>query len=1030
MRAFKTRRRSARRRSNLSREISPEDEDPRVVKYSEIASTKGAKILTSNPDSCATAQAKPCHDSSLKELVDFPDASGLEFALDSDKLANSIPKRVLEKLMDFTLFRNAPHTFFVEIARKLTLMTYHAQDHIVKAGEPAKAMYWILRGCVNVTSPDGETVHAQLLEGSYFGEIGILFNRSRTATIVAKTKVLLGVLTADNFNQILPDFPQVERQIRDEAQERLAMQDKKKRSGVPSLLTANIAWNNSSPIAWNNNSLPSSTSTAHEIARSPTPESSLQFSSHLISTEVVDDSISIRQFLKSLPLFTTLPAEIAHRIALCVELKQAEPYEYIFHAGDRGTNIYFIVSGEVEVLTRDPSSPESDSTKCIKRCEKLIARLGPGQYFGEMGFLGSISDDRAKSIRSADVRSVSSSTLLVLTGETLKHFCESYPIVKREITKTADDRASRNLTSTCEEDNSDSDSGLDSISSSERVLKKPRQDFTKKTYVVADVSTIASSRDIERSSSPSQSLFPINPKFTFGSEKEAAKSNLSMSIPDSLAKLPANDTSMQTSNSKKSSFSPVPPRPISPATGPVQLLQLDSPLMNAVEGPSHSFKVQQPPPLNYMSHRKRTKLLSLGGGRERRRNSVLSVGPLPDRLLLRCFHFLNLPDLMKLRLVCRRWRQLLYVAPGLFDTLDLKPWNNSIDDNALTEITNFVGSRPKLIDLSNCFHVTDAGFSYMINEVGIEGQIKVIRMRSCWEFSAMAIMDIGAPHIGKCIEEIDLTNCRKVKDDVVQRLMGTNDSRRIGTAGLSTSMTDQSNWIYPLDEPIHGMEMFDANEKTSLNVGCPNLKVLILRHCKSITDSTLRHIALYGRHNLRELDLTRCTGITDVGFLYWGYHTFPNLEKLVLSECIFLTDDSIRSIASCASGLRILQLSFCCSLTDASLETLCLGCPNLEVLDLSFCGRAVSDISLLALSMHLRKLRRITIKGCLRVTRSGLDSLLGGFTSLTYIDISQCKNAHMYQGGIQATRFEPVGNSKSVFLKMEDNKERCVEVVI
>ncbi|CEP61684.1 uncharacterized protein LALA0_S03e08482g [Lachancea lanzarotensis] len=1016
MRGFKGRRYSARRRSNLSREISHEDEDSGVEKS--IGIVNCSDEATNKPECCIASQDEPCCDSSLKGLEDFSDTSGLDYTSNSKKLAISIPKPVLEKLMSFTLFKNAPHVFFVEIARKLTLMTYHAQDHIVKAGEPAKAMYWILRGCVNVTSPDGETVHAQLLEGSYFGEIGILFNRSRTATIVAKTKVLLGVLTADNFNQILPNFPQVERQIRDEAQERLAMQDKKKHSGVTSLITANMPWKNSS--------LQNSTPIAHEIAKSHNAKSALQFSSHLKSTEVVDDSISIRQFLKSLPLFTTLPAEIAHRLALCVELEQAEPYEYIFHAGDRGTNIYFIVSGEVEVLTRE----SSDTNNCIKRCEKLLARLGPGQYFGEMGFLGSISDDSAKSIRSADVRSVSSSTLLVLTGETLKHFCESYPIVKREIIKTADDRANRNSTFTSEDDTSETDCGPDSVTSSECPSKKSRQDFTSKSYVVADANSVASSSDLVRSTSPFRSSFPINPNFTFGTEKQITNNNLSSPVSGSSNKSLTSDCSDEKTTSKKSKCKSVPPRPVSPATGPVQLLELDSPPMNAVAGSSHSFKIQQPPPLNYMSHRKRTRLLSLGGGRKRRKNSVLSVGPLPDRLLLRCFHFLKLPDLMKLRLVCRRWRQLLYVAPGLFDILDLEPWSNSIDDNALTEITNFVGSRPKLIDLSNCFHVTDAGFSYMINEVGIEGELRVIRMRSCWEISAMAIMDIGAPHVGKCIEEIDLTNCRKVKDDVVQRLLGSNDHKRNGNAGLSTAGTEQNSWIYPLDEPIQGMEMFDANERTSLNIGCPSLKVLTLRHCKSITDSTLRHIALYGRQNLRELDLTRCTGITDVGFLYWGYHTFPNLEKLVLSECVFLTDDSIRSIASCASGLRILQLSFCCSLTDASLETLCLGCPNLEVLDLSFCGRAVSDVSLLALSMHLRKLRKITLKGCLRVTRSGLDSLLGGFTSLTYIDISQCKNAHMYQGGIQATKFEPVGNSKSVFLRMEDNKERCVEVVI
>ena len=110
-------------------------------------------------------------------------------------------------------------------------------------------------------------------------------------------------------------------------------------------------------------------------------------------------------------------------------------------------------------------------------------------------------------------------------------------------------------------------------------------------------------------------------------------------------------------------------------------------------------------------------------------------------------------------------------------------------------------------------------------------------------------------------------------------------------------------------------------------------------------------------------------------------------------------------------------------------DSLCVGCQKLEYLDISFCGRAVSDVSLLNISMHLRNLKHISLKGCLRVTRSGVDSLLGGYAPLKLIDISQCKNAHMYQGGIPATRFETVTGSKSVFLTMEDSS-RYVEVVM
>lgn len=184
----------------------------------------------SNSDS----DSEPSSNSSSDSDSDYDDSS-----LSQNQIKDDIPAAFLERLMSFSLFNNAPKLFYIAIARKLKLLVYHPHEFVVKAGEPALAMYWILRGSVNVTSPDGEIVHAELVEGSYFGEIGILFNRPRTATVISKTKVLLGVLTAETFNQVLLHFPQIERQIRDEAQERLATQEKQRKAGVSKIIHDN-----------------------------------------------------------------------------------------------------------------------------------------------------------------------------------------------------------------------------------------------------------------------------------------------------------------------------------------------------------------------------------------------------------------------------------------------------------------------------------------------------------------------------------------------------------------------------------------------------------------------------------------------------------------------------------------------------------------------------------------------------------------------------------------------------------------------
>lgn len=1017
-------------------------------------------------------------------------SSDSESEVSQSQCVETIPPSFLKKIMSFPLFQDAPKNFCIEIARKLKLMIYHAHEFIVKAGEPSKAMYWILRGSVNVTSPDGEVVLAELVEGSYFGEIGILFNRPRTATVYSKTRVLVGVLTAETFNQVLSNFPLIERQIRDEAQERLAILDKQRKAGVTVMLQdkktlrvasppINIDSSNIyaqplnqgmdrrySPVQQISQRVDNSHKLMEEMMTPPQLPPIAMQSLHEVPNsnpnpafvETIGDSISTGKFLKSLNLFATLPPDIIHKLALSVEIKQFSPFEYIFKEGDYGTDIYFIISGEIEVVGPSLTSFVSGDSKhpATKQIDIVLARLGKGQYFGEMGFLNSItaSDDKdSKCIRSAGIRTVSSCNLLILTGETLREFCDKYPLVEREIKKTAEERLKKNisLNNETEIEKSIQDSQYDTV----QLLESPiSRKGTWKSSILNDLVKVTE-RENSQNLSPTSLNDPLSPSFSqsegnlfkpeFGFSDSAKVKVPSRTtspgnndpmphISPSSSVSPSNEpSSSQLRGEKDASTSSKTTVPYQMSVLAPKALELYVPPLNApIKNRNSVFNVRSPSPMQYMSHAKRLRLWNASGGASRRRSSVLTVGPLPDRILLRCFQYLTLPELMKLSSVCRRWRQLLYVAPGLFDNLDLTPWNRYIDDKALQKVTDFVGSRPKEINITNCYHITDEGFSYMLNEIGIGGQILTLKMSSCWNISAMSIMDISVPSIGKHLREIDLSNCRKVRDDVIQRLIGWEyDERKTPTNELVE--TDMFGALYSLDDPIPGMENFpNPNRKKSSfqnPIGCGNLKKMILRHCKNLTDLTLYHMSLYGKDHLQYLDFARCTGLTDAGFSYWSFQPFENLKSLILSECIFLTDNTVRSIASSCPNLTVLNLSFCCSLTDASIELLCIGCRNLEFLDISFCGRAVSDVSLLHISMHLPKLQYIRLKGCLRVTRSGVDSLLCGCAPLRFIDISQCKNAHIYQGGIPAARLEPASGSKSVLLTME-NRESCVEVVI
>lgn len=673
----------------------------------------------------------------------------------SDDESYAIPRVFLDQLATFPLFINAPITFHKKVASNLNLIQFHPREYIIKTGDPSKSMYWILKGTVSVTSTDGETIYAELNQGEFFGEIGILYNRPRTATVIAKTKVLLAVLTAESLNQVLTQFPAIERRIRDEAQERLAMQDKKNK-----------------------------------------------------------EPLSVQSFIKNLPIFQVLPSDIMHELALSAEPLVYHPFEYILRKGDNCGDIYFIIDGEVEVLNENGV------------IETPVARLSSGSYFGEMSFLNYLEDKPI--IRTATIRSVTHCDLIVIKLEFLANLTKSFPEIAGDMIATA----------------------------KQRTHVQPMPEIFK----------------------PNWSLGPSAPPVKRKASNE-----------------------------------------------------------------------------DYVPFTKRRATI------QRRRSSALAItSPLPDTILIKIFSYLSIVDLMKISLVSKRWRDMLKRIDIV--TVDLRPFNTLVTDKALMAITNFVGTRPKIVDISNCFHITNEGFSYMVNGIGIGGNLKVLRMRSNWEISGMAIMDLCFP--GQSLQEIDLSNCRKVDDNVVERLV----------------------------------------QKS-------NLKILNLGYCKSVSDNVVPYF-----HNLESLDLTRCSGITDSGFAALPFS--PSLRKLSLQQCSYLTDKAMYAIVNLAINLEILNLNFCCGLTDGSIFAIATGLPYLREIDLSFCGLAVSDSSLASLSL-LHYLEKILIKGCIRVTRGGVDALLTG--APTYIDISQCRNAHMYPGNQPApafsTRWIKIGN-KLVYIEI------------
>ena len=783
---------------------------------------------------------------------------------------HGIPLDMYDRIRTFPLFLSAPDAFLAAIGKHLRPQSHAPHDYILTEGDDAKAMYWLVRGAVAVTSRDGESTYAELKPGAFFGEIGILMSIPRTATIVARTKCLLVILKKEDLQKELPGFPEVERAIRDEASERLSIlyrkkQEKQEKQAALKLesamnlgrgekrsrdgddgdiLMANANDRITNGVQYSNN----------KKRKSPSPSLVEVVSSSALG----DGLVNVRQLLKELPLFSELPPEMLHFLGLNAQPCTYPPFTDIIRQDSQGREVFFIVRGEVEVI--DEKAPgqnlrtlSNGAGKSLKRGAQVKARLKQGNYFGEVVSLSLAPR------RTATVRSVSSVECLMISGEVLSNFwMRCPPAVRQQVESTAKQR-------------------LKSASDGDVIMV----DAGDSTPPIAELQIADRSKRGSRKKSV--------PKVTF-SQPKYDTAHKPTRMEDSVIIEPADpdpfmnvDLDKSFDRSRRSSLAP--PLPESEDSSR-ESSQKPSPPTSRPATPSKKFKYSGPSP-DMQSKSKRPKTLAkhASGGNQ---------GLLPDSVLLCVFQHFELHELMRLRQVSIRWAKILKEAPELVRTLNLSTYNRIITDEILiNRICPFVGSRPRVIDISNCFHISDEGFAMLATTCG--ANVTTWRMKSVWDITAQAVLEMA--NKAKGLEEVDLSNCRKVSDNLLQRVVGWVVQGTPQAAHGRHAAARSVGAPLPPNHPPPGTVF-----------GCPKLKTLTLSYCKHVTDRSMAHMAYHAASRLECIDLTRCTTITDQGFQHWGQFQFARLTKLCLADCTYLTDNAIVYLTNAAKGLRDLDL--------------------------------------------------------------------------------------------------------------------------
>jgi F-box/leucine-rich repeat protein 7 len=829
-----------------------------------------------------------------------------------------MPLDLVDRIRSFPLFMSAPDDFLAAIGAHLRPQIHSAHDHILTEGDEAKAMYWLVRGVVAVTSRDGEAVYAELKPGAFFGEIGVLMDMPRTATIIARTKCLLVVLKKEDLQAELPKYPEMEKAIRQEAQERLAILQKKRQEGrqvgkLPETSAAMLAREATPGEVSTGDVGVIKEGTVVNTKKRKSPSPGVVEDPAISGSALGSGYINVRKTLKELPLFATLPSEILHFLGLSAQPKSYPPFTDIVRQGTPGNDIYFIVRGEAEVI-QEPPSP---TFKRTARSAYSRPRLKHGQYFGEVASLG------LSQWRIATVRSVTDVECLIIPGDVLDELWRRCPPeIKSQVEETAKERFQPE------------DVEMKDVGQSAEEQTAPTLTFTVPSKPVSPTDEA----DTRRPSDP-------DPFLSVDMENLRNRRRNSLAPPT-----PQTDSSVIVGGIKVPPVTPAPP-----LLSPISID--DSPL------PS-----------------KRARIFPQV---EREKAAF------PDSVWVGVFKHLDLLEMIRLRIVCKKWRQLLTTSPELCTHVDLAPFNRKVTDWSVTNIlAPFIGKRPVEMDISNCFHITDEGFQALWKSCG--KNVKVWRMRSVWDVSASQILEMS--ECAKGLEEVDWSNCRKVGDNLLARVVGwvvPNPPPAAKNVVIASSSKTRRSQRPPLAGPPPNQPPPPAPGTV---IGCPNLRRLNLSYCKHITDRSMAHLAAHASPRLQSLSLTRCTSVTDAGFQTWAAYRFTSLTHLTLADCTYLSDASVVALVSAAKNLTHLDLSFCCALSDTATEVVSLGLPMLRELRMAFCGSAVSDASLGCVALHLNELRGLSVRGCVRVTGNGVENVLEGCSRLEWLDVSQCKN--------------------------------------
>ncbi|KAI7849042.1 hypothetical protein BDC45DRAFT_521821 [Circinella umbellata] len=735
----------------------------------------------------------------------------------------------------------------------MNIRTYSPHDVIIVEGAEAKAMFLLLRGSVNVCSADFERIYATLEPGTFFGEIGLLYAIPRTATVIAATPCTVAVLTAEAVSAILPDYPAVERILRFEAQERMAMLDKiGKRKSISVSPSTSISNNDDVEIT--------STTPTTMISDDIDSEGDLRKSSSVIGIESFITT-SAYDLLTKVPFFKDCPEDFLHRISLKVEPRNYRPNTMIINKGDIGHEMFFIVDGTVQILNRR------------KEGDLAVARLGSMDFFGELSLLLDIP-------RTASVQSITPMEMYVLSKEDCFQVCHDYPEIQSQF-KILADKTLRTINKLNQSIDGTGDQQLDTVSGGVVYVPAEEQDYGASLAPI-DQSAVCSTTSDQDPTLPPPTTTAANQLRT----RETRPRRPSIAV--------WSDPALLAAAAKASVHSPSRRRSVT-ITEETYALELTSDKRDRLTALDTSIIARIASLMDFASlirlsnasrklyrtlHKQHVQAqqIDLGSSNRLMTDETIEllidlIGPNVESLYLtHCYHLTD-----------KAIMTIAQNAPHL-KKLDLNScW--LITDQSLDTLRNL-----QWLDLSNCRKITNAGMLRLLEN---NTQLQHLTLSYCKNLTDETMLYF-AQHCTKSLKYLNLQRCTKITDQGF--VYWVNQAPNAFCALHTLNLTDCS---FLTDKAI-----------AHLVVAAPYLKDLSISFCCALSDTSLEELAKL--EELESLDASYCgSAVSDASIITLLKGTSSTIRKLNIRGCVRISGVGLMTGIEYAKGLESVNISQC-----------------------------------------------------------------------------------------------------------------------